>query len=63
LTGSSSEIKVVPYDVAYESGFEDMPLRHPGTTRVRELIGWEPTYGLDGIVKDVITDLKAHTIS
>jgi UDP-glucose 4-epimerase len=63
LTGSSSEIKVIPYDVAYEAGFEDMQRRRPDTTRVRELIGWEPIHDLDRIVKDVITDLEAHATS
>ena len=42
-TGSSSEIKLVPYDEAYEEGFEDMQRRIPDTTRIRERIGWEPT--------------------
>jgi UDP-glucose 4-epimerase len=63
LTGSPSEIAVIPYDVAYEAGFEDMQRRRPDTTRVRELIGWEPTHDLDSIVKDVITDLEVHDIS
>ena len=40
-TGSSSEIKLVPYDEAYEEGFEDMQRRIPDTG-IRERIGWEP---------------------
>jgi UDP-glucose 4-epimerase len=58
-TGSSSEIKLVPYDEAYEEGFEDMPRRVPDTTRVRERIGWEPTKSLDEILADVVDEHRA----
>ena len=54
LTGSSSEIVFVPYDEAYEEGFEDMPRRVPDTTKVRELVGFEPKETLDGILGKVI---------
>ncbi len=51
VTGSSSEIVTVPYSEAYESGFEDMRRRVPDLTRVRELIGFAPTVGLDEIIR------------
>jgi UDP-glucose 4-epimerase len=54
LARSRSEIVFVPYDEAYEEGFEDMPRRVPDTTRLREEIGWETTRDLDGIIEDVI---------
>jgi len=54
LSGSSSVIKLIPYDQAYESGFEDMPRRVPDLTRIRGLIGYEPRYDLDDILKQVI---------
>ena len=38
LTNSTSVIKLVPYDQAYESGFEDMPRRVPDLTKVSSLI-------------------------
>jgi UDP-glucose 4-epimerase len=47
LSGSSSEITLVPYDVAYEEGFEDMQRRLPDTAKIRERIGWQPTRSLD----------------
>lgn len=53
-TGSSSEIVFVPYDEAYKAGFEDMPRRVPDTTRIRELIGYEPTLDLPEILDRVI---------
>jgi UDP-glucose 4-epimerase len=54
LSGSKSTIKIVPYDVAYESGFEDMPRRLPDLTRVKSLIGYEPKHTLDDILTQVI---------
>jgi len=51
---SQSEITCVPYDEAYEEGFEDMVRRVPDLTKVREALGWEPTRNLDEILTDVI---------
>ena len=60
VTGSSSDVVVIPYDEAYEHGFEDMPRRVPDTARIRGLIGWEPTRDLDTIIKDVAADISAR---
>jgi nucleoside-diphosphate-sugar epimerase len=54
LSGSTSPIKFVPYEEAYESGFEDMPRRVPDLSRVRALIGYEPKNTLDDILVQVI---------
>jgi UDP-glucose 4-epimerase len=54
LTGSRSPIKLVPYDQAYESGFEDMPRRLPDLSKVKQLIGYEPQHSLDDILHHVI---------
>jgi UDP-glucose 4-epimerase len=53
-TKSPSEIVTIPYDEAYESGFEDMPRRVPDLTKVRALIGYEPRVHLDEILDRVI---------
>jgi len=53
-TKSRSEIVMVPYDQAYESGFEDMPRRVPDLSRIRGLIGYEPQVHLDEILDRVI---------
>ena len=58
LTGSTSEIQVVPYEVAYETGFEDMQRRRPDISRIGATTGWQPTRGLDEILEDVMTDLR-----
>jgi UDP-glucose 4-epimerase len=54
LTQSDSEIVFVPYDEAYEEGFEDMPRRIPDISKVRDLVGFEPKMSLDGILQSVI---------
>jgi len=54
LAGSNSPIKLVPYDEAYESGFEDMPRRVPDLTKIEALIGYRPRYSLDDILAQVI---------
>ncbi len=60
LTASSSEIVRIPYDQAYESGFEDMPRRVPDITRMQELVGYRPTVDLDEILARVIEYFRQH---
>lgn len=60
LTGSTSEIVLVPYEQAYEVGFEDMQRRRPDTTKVHALLGWEPTRDLTDIINDVAADFKSR---
>ncbi len=54
MTGSGSEIVLVPYDQAYEEGFEDMPRRVPDISKIRAAIGYEPTLGIREILKKVV---------
>jgi UDP-glucose 4-epimerase len=54
LTGSKSEIVRVPYDEAYEEGFEDMPRRVPDISKVGALTGFRPTVTLEQILHSVI---------
>jgi UDP-glucose 4-epimerase len=56
--GSNSEIVYVPYDQAYEIGFEDMERRVPDTTRVHDLLGWKPSRNLNAIIADVAEDIQ-----
>ncbi len=60
LTGSSSEIVYVPYDEVYEQGFEDMGRRVPDITRIKELIGFEPSHSLDDALRLTIEFLKEN---
>jgi UDP-glucose 4-epimerase len=54
LTNSDSDIVFVPYDEAYEEGFEDMPRRVPDTSKIKQLVGFEPKMKLEGILQSVI---------
>jgi UDP-glucose 4-epimerase len=58
LSGSKSPIKLVPYDEAYESGFEDMPRRVPDLTKVTAMIGYETKNSLDDILVQVIDHFR-----
>jgi UDP-glucose 4-epimerase len=60
MTGSTSEIVFIPYDQAYEAGFEDMPRRVPDISRIRALVGYEPTVGLDEILQQVIDYFRSR---
>ena len=54
LTGSASPIVTIPYDQAYEAGFEDMPRRMPDIGKIHALIGYQPHVKLDEILTKVI---------
>jgi len=50
LTGSQSEIVKIPYEQAYEQGFEDMARRVPDLAKIKNLIGYTPRTKLDDII-------------
>jgi UDP-glucose 4-epimerase len=60
LTGSTSVIRLVPYDEAYESGFEDMPRRLPDLSKIEAMIGYHPRFSLDDILADVIEYFRSQ---
>jgi UDP-glucose 4-epimerase len=61
-TGSRSPIKFIPYDEAYDPGFEDMPRRVPDLSKIRALIGYEPRVGLDDIIRSVVMSTRAEEV-
>ena len=58
LVGSDSQLEYVPYDDAYEEGFEDMERRVPNTNLAKQLVGFESSIDLDKIIRSVIEDLR-----
>jgi nucleoside-diphosphate-sugar epimerase len=58
LSGSQSTIQYVPYDEAYEAGFEDMPRRVPDISKIRDLVGYQPKLELNDIIKTVIEHIR-----
>jgi UDP-glucose 4-epimerase len=63
LTGSRSPIHFVPYDEAYEAGFEDMPRRAPDISKVAALIGYRPKVALDDIIARVIAHAREQQVA
>ncbi len=65
MTGSTSEIRYIPYTEAYGEGFEDMQRRVPSLEKAQRLVGYKPTRTLDDIINDVAEqfhdELKAET--
>jgi UDP-glucose 4-epimerase len=58
LADSDSKIRYVPYEDAYEAGFEDMQRRVPDTARAQQMIGFEPRKSLDDIIRSVIAEQR-----
>ena len=61
LTGSSSEIRYIPYSEAYGEGFEDMQRRVPSLDKAKRIIGYQPTRTLDDIINDVAAEMRANS--
>jgi UDP-glucose 4-epimerase len=59
-TGSASEVRLIPYDQAYEKGFEDMLRRVPSIAKIQAAIEWEPTIRLDQTLDEVIAYFRAR---
>ena len=60
LTASESEVSLVPYDQAYEAGFEDMPRRYPDVSKIEARVGWTATRSLKETLDDVIRFQQAE---
>jgi UDP-glucose 4-epimerase len=52
--GSQSDIKLVPYEEAYEPGFEDFARRVPSLERIMQTIEWAPSTTLDDTIDQII---------
>lgn len=60
LSGSGSEIELVPYEDVYAAGFEDMQRRKPDISRLKDAIGFRPETPLDRIIEDLIEERKSR---
>jgi UDP-glucose 4-epimerase len=59
MTGSRSEIKLVPYSDVYPEGFEDMARRLPDVSKLERTIGFRPRRPLSEIVADIVAEKRA----
>ncbi|MBE6379044.1 MAG: NAD-dependent epimerase/dehydratase family protein [Lentisphaerae bacterium] len=58
--GSSSEIEVIPYEAAYNKGFEDMRRRRPSTEKLKNLVNWSAEHSLEQIIDDVAAEIRSN---
>jgi UDP-glucose 4-epimerase len=58
ITGHQPGVRLIPYDEAYEAGFEDMPRRVPDISKIGALIGYRPTVALDEILERVAAEMR-----
>lgn len=58
MVGSKSRLVYIPYNVAYEEGFEDMMRRVPDISRIKETIGFEPQVQLEQLLQLVIDHFR-----
>ena len=56
--GSDADVRFIPYEEAYEEGFEDMQRRVPDTTRAHNLVGFTASMSLEEIIDSVIADQR-----
>ena len=59
LSESPSPIIQVPYEQAYQPGYEDLQRRVPNIRKARALVGYEPRVGLDQILTRIIAHMRA----
>ena len=63
LNEEGGRIVFVPYDQAYEEGFEDMRRRVPDISRIRRLLGWEPHWTLDETLKNIMASCGGKDVA
>lgn len=63
VTQSNSGLAYIPYDEAYEEGFEDMERRVPSIEKLQRLIGYKPTLSLEDIIDRVAVDLRNRSVA
>ncbi|MFA7229967.1 MAG: GDP-mannose 4,6-dehydratase [Victivallaceae bacterium] len=57
--GSPSGLVYIPYEQAYQKGFEDMLHRAPNTRAIKELLGWQSELPLERIIDDVAASIRS----
>ncbi len=62
ITNSKSKIEYIPYEKAYEEGFEDMQRRVPDISKINKLINFKPSYILSEIIKEIFNYFKNNPI-
>jgi UDP-glucose 4-epimerase len=63
LTGTKSDVVLIPYTEAYAEGFEDMQRRVPDVSKLERMIGFRPRTPLEDIVRDVIVYERSRLVA
>ena len=58
ITKSKSRIVHVPYEKAYEKGFEDMRHRKPDITKLKKLLRFSPKIGMEELLERTVRSFK-----
>jgi UDP-glucose 4-epimerase len=58
VAGSDSPIVTIPYEQAYQRGFEDMPRRVPDVSKLEATVGFVPSTSLEQIISDVVAEQR-----
>lgn len=61
FTESRAELRLVPYEQAYDKGFEDMRRRLPSIEKIYQLMGWRPTKTLNEIIQLTVNHRRQTT--
>lgn len=60
--GSSSRIRCIPYAEAYDDGFEDLRVRQPDLSRIRNAIAFEPAIGIEQTIDDIAAAVASNEV-
>lgn len=60
ITRSKSSLRHIPYERAYEKGFEDMRHRVPDISKLKHLTGFSPAIGIDAMLRAIAEDIKGR---
>jgi len=63
LADSDSEIRMIPYDEAYQPGFEDMERRVPSIEKIFRLVGYRPRLKLREIISHMIESRRGELVT
>jgi len=63
MTASESEIRFIPYEQAYEAGFEDMHRRLPDVSKIQTMIGYQPTLGLSQMLERIVEFERSKVVT
>jgi UDP-glucose 4-epimerase len=59
--GSTSDVRMVPYERAFAAGFDDLMVRQPDLSRIREAVGFAPRIRLEQTIRDIAEEIRASS--